>query len=55
VLNMWTADKEWSSSLAVERGANNSSLHKTIMLEDFSQRLGLIPILSNELCNGKWA
>jgi hypothetical protein len=29
----WTADKGWSSSLWVGRGANNSSLLKTICYE----------------------
>jgi hypothetical protein len=40
------ADKWWSSSLGVERGANNSSPQKRIVLQN-SQRVSLGPRLQD--------
>jgi len=37
-----TADKEWSSSLRVRRGVNNTSASRRGMLRNISQGLGLI-------------
>jgi hypothetical protein len=49
-----TADKGWSSSLAVGRGANNSSPLKHILLRNVhTESLGLGPILWCELSNRK--
>jgi hypothetical protein len=42
---LWTANKEWSSSLKARQGTNNLSLEETSMLWNATQglRLGWIP------------
>jgi hypothetical protein len=48
-----TAEKGWSSSLVVGRGANNSSPYKIVMLRNRSQSLGPGLILWYNLSNGQ--
>jgi hypothetical protein len=50
-----TADKGWSSSLGVGRGANNSSPQIIILLRKFTRSLGYGLILwIMDLSDGKW-
>jgi hypothetical protein len=47
-----TADKGWSSSLAVRQGVNNSTPKKIRLLRNVTR--GLRRILWNDLGNGEW-
>jgi len=52
-----TADKGWSTSLGVARGANNASPQKLTMLRNISQGLGLGLVLRCATSSGnrcKW-
>jgi len=52
-----TADKGWSASLGVARGATNSSPQKLTMLRNISQDLGLGLVLRSDASSGnrsKW-